>query len=115
MRRAFQTPRTSEFFAAPSQSPSSPSSSGNDGTAVYVKSYPSHWKRADVHGDFVHVKRLVEMHVPRAHLFSESVDSAALAVVAFRVPSSLEEAVLEKLMATKGWHRQQKTTKNTTT
>lgn len=67
-------PLRSEFHDREANNMSTIKESG-DTTNLYVKHYPKFFKREDVHGDFIAVKRELKISMPDVRIIKEDVDS----------------------------------------
>jgi hypothetical protein len=98
MSLRFSNPLRSEFHETNNMR----ASTGTvDSKNLFVKHYPKFFKREDVHGDFVAVKRELSVAMPHARILKEDID-ANIARVKFDVSPS-EETLLEKLLAKRGF------------
>lgn len=68
---------------------------------LFVKQYPTFFKREDVRRDFVSVQRELQSMIPHARIIKEDIDSS-LAHVQFDVAPA-DEPLLEKALLRRGF------------
>lgn len=95
MRYAY--PLQSEFHETTSQ----PSNSSEGKRNMYMKRYPTFFKREDVRRDFVAVQQELRVAIPHAKIVKEDIDTS-FAHVQFDVATA-DEVLLERLLGKRGF------------
>lgn len=73
---------------------------------LYMKRYPNFFKREDVHGDFISMQRELKTYMPTVRIIKEDID-ANFARIQFDV-ASIDEILLEKILAKRGFVKNSK-------
>lgn len=79
------------------------SAGGSTGRNMYVKRYPSFFKREDIRHDFVTIQQELRSTLPLARVIKEDIDTS-FAHVQFDIATA-DEVLLERILAKRGYKK----------